>query len=86
LNAVLPGNIEAPITDRFTGGGRSKDLGPLGRVGKPEEIAEAVMWMCSELGALILVKAWQKGQPDCFSYRERINLFEGVGGSRFSIC
>lgn len=47
VNAVLPGNIETPMMDRFTGGDIQKaiDLEPVGRLGKPEEIAEAVLWM-----------------------------------------
>ena len=45
VNAVLPGNIETPMMDRFTGGDIQKaiDLEPVGRLGKPEEIAEAVL-------------------------------------------
>lgn len=52
--AVLPGNIATPMIDRFTGGDIQKaiDLKPVGRLGKPEEIAEAVLWMASELGGL----------------------------------
>ncbi len=55
VNAVLPGNIETPMMDRFTGGDIRKaiDLEPVGRLGKPEEIAEAVLWMCSDLGAFV---------------------------------
>ncbi len=55
VNAVLPGNIETPMMDRFTGGDIQKaiDLEPVGRLGKPEEIAEAVLWMCSDLGAFV---------------------------------
>ena len=45
VNAILPGNIETPMMDRFTGGDVQKaiDLEPVGRLGKPEEIAEAVL-------------------------------------------
>ncbi|TXM75909.1 glucose 1-dehydrogenase [Methylobacterium sp. WL12] len=55
VNAILPGNIATPMMDRFTGGDIQKaiDLEPVGRLGKPEEIAEAVLWMSSDLGAFV---------------------------------
>ncbi len=55
MNAVLPGNIETPMMDRFTAGDIRKaiDFEPVGRLGKPEEIADAVPWMSADLGALI---------------------------------
>ena len=55
VNAVLPGNIETPMMDRFTGGDIQKaiDLEPVGRLGKPEEIADAVLWMSTDLGAFV---------------------------------
>src|SRR3954449_10332339 len=55
VNAVLPGNIATPMMDRFTDGDIQKavDLEPVGRLGKPEEIAEAVLWMCSDLGGFV---------------------------------
>jgi NAD(P)-dependent dehydrogenase (short-subunit alcohol dehydrogenase family) len=55
VNAVLPGNIETPMMDRFTGGDIQKaiDLEPVGRLGKPEEIAEAVLWMASDFGGFV---------------------------------
>jgi len=55
VDAVLPGNIETPTMDRFTGDDVQKaiDLEPVGRLGKPEEIAEAVLWMCSDLGGSV---------------------------------
>jgi NAD(P)-dependent dehydrogenase (short-subunit alcohol dehydrogenase family) len=55
VNCVLPGNIATPMMDRFTGGDIQKaiDLEPVGRLGKPEEIAEAVLWMCSDLGGFV---------------------------------
>lgn len=55
VNAVLPGNIATPMMDRFTGGDIQKaiDLEPVGRLGTPEEIAEAVLWMCSGLGGFV---------------------------------
>src|SRR4051812_3074220 len=55
VNAVLPGNIATPMMDRFTGGDIQKaiDLEPVGRLGKPEEIAAAVLWVCSDLGSFV---------------------------------
>ena len=55
VNAVLPGNIATPMMDRFTGGDIQKaiDLEPVGRLGRPEEIAEAVLWMASDLGGFV---------------------------------
>ena len=55
VNAILPGNIETPMMDRFTGGDIQKaiDLEPVGRLGKPAEIAEAVLWMSADLGAFV---------------------------------
>lgn len=55
VNAILPGNIETPMMDRFTGGDIQKaiDLEPVGRLGKPEEIADAVLWMSGDLGAFV---------------------------------
>ena len=53
INAICPGIIETPMMDRFSGGtpeGRERVIGqePVGRMGRPEEIASAVMWLCSD--------------------------------------
>ena len=59
VNAVSPGPIETPMLDRFMG-----DLGadaerhlintlPMGRKGRPEEIAEAVLWLCSDKASFV---------------------------------
>lgn len=55
VNAILPGNIATPMMDRFTGGDVQKaiDLEPVGRLGRPEEIAESVLWMSSDLGGFV---------------------------------
>ena len=56
INAICPGIIETPMMDRFSGGtpeGRERVIGqePVGRMGRPEEIASAVMWLCSDNAA-----------------------------------
>ncbi|MGW7689014.1 glucose 1-dehydrogenase [Streptomyces asiaticus] len=56
VNAICPGIIETPMMDRFSGGtaeGRARVIGqePVGRMGSPEEIASAVLWLSSDLGA-----------------------------------
>jgi len=52
INAVCPGAIETSMADRLFGAPELHKfvLGchPLGRFGKPVEIAEAVVWMCSD--------------------------------------
>jgi NAD(P)-dependent dehydrogenase (short-subunit alcohol dehydrogenase family) len=50
VNAVCPGAIETPMLDRLmTTVSRDLIVGgePVGRLGKPEEIASAVLWLCS---------------------------------------
>lgn len=51
VNAVRPGLIDTDIQKDFGVGdrvGRNKGLVPLQRGGTPEEVAEAVMWLCSD--------------------------------------
>jgi NAD(P)-dependent dehydrogenase (short-subunit alcohol dehydrogenase family) len=53
VNAICPGIIETPMMDRFSGGtpeGRARVIGqePVGRMGRPEEIASAVLWLSSD--------------------------------------
>jgi NAD(P)-dependent dehydrogenase (short-subunit alcohol dehydrogenase family) len=59
INAVCPGIIETPMMDRFSGGtpeGRARVIAqePIGRMGKPEEIAAAVIWLCSDAAAFVV--------------------------------
>jgi NAD(P)-dependent dehydrogenase (short-subunit alcohol dehydrogenase family) len=59
INAVCPGIIETPMMGRFSGGtseGRAKVIAqePIGRMGKPEEIAAAVVWLCSDPAAFVV--------------------------------
>jgi NAD(P)-dependent dehydrogenase (short-subunit alcohol dehydrogenase family) len=52
VNSICPGIIETPMGERLFGAPEVTKwaLGfyPLGRFGKPMEIAEAVLWMCSD--------------------------------------
>lgn len=58
VNAVCPGIIDTPMMQRFSGGtpeGREAVIAqePVGRMGKPEEIAAAVVWLCSDAAAFV---------------------------------
>jgi NAD(P)-dependent dehydrogenase (short-subunit alcohol dehydrogenase family) len=53
VNAVCPGVIKTPMIDRFTGKNKEvekqfESMEPIGRLGQPEEVAEAVVWLCSD--------------------------------------
>jgi NAD(P)-dependent dehydrogenase (short-subunit alcohol dehydrogenase family) len=59
INAVCPGIIETPMMDRFSGGtaeGRQAVISqePIGRMGRPEEIAATVVWLCSDEAAFVV--------------------------------
>jgi NAD(P)-dependent dehydrogenase (short-subunit alcohol dehydrogenase family) len=52
VNAVCPGVIHTDMIDRVTGKDKEVEkqyvaMEPIGRMGKPEEVAEAVVWLCS---------------------------------------
>ena len=59
VNAVSPGGIETPMLNRFTGGPGTQffdqlaGMHPIGRLGRPEEIAEAVLWLCSDKASFV---------------------------------
>jgi NAD(P)-dependent dehydrogenase (short-subunit alcohol dehydrogenase family) len=52
INAVCPAVVETPMADRLYSAPQVNKyvlgLHPIGRFGKPMEIAEAVVWMCSD--------------------------------------
>jgi NAD(P)-dependent dehydrogenase (short-subunit alcohol dehydrogenase family) len=53
INAVNPAAIDTEMIDRLTDGmNTTKDdfatLHPIGRLGRVEEVAEAVLWLCSD--------------------------------------
>ena len=55
INAVCPGPVDIPglaeAPQEFRQ--RLKDENPLGRIGRPEEIAAAVLWLCSDLAGFV---------------------------------
>ena len=56
VNAVRPGLIETDIQRDFGIGdrvGKYKDLVPMRRGGTPQEVAEAVLWLCSDQASYI---------------------------------
>ena len=53
VDAVCPGVIRTPMVDRVIGGDAELEaqftaLEPIGRLGEPKEIAESVVWLCSD--------------------------------------
>jgi len=57
VNAVCPAFVETPMSDRTlrSPAVRKYIVGchPIGRLGHPQEIAEAVVWMCSEAASFM---------------------------------
>jgi NAD(P)-dependent dehydrogenase (short-subunit alcohol dehydrogenase family) len=56
INAICPGIIDTEMMRRFTGDtdeGRAAVIAqePIGRMGQPDEIAAAVLWLCSDEAA-----------------------------------
>lgn len=57
VNAVCPGVIETPMTAPLVASPEMKKvidaMTPMGRMGKAEEIAEAVVWLCSDAASFV---------------------------------
>ena len=58
VNAVCPGVIKTNMVDRITGREKEvekqfEDMEPVGRMGQPEEVAEAVIWLCSDAASFV---------------------------------
>jgi len=58
VNAVCPGAIKTPMIDRITGNKKEVEekfagMEPIGRLGQPEEVANAVLWLCSDEASFV---------------------------------
>jgi NAD(P)-dependent dehydrogenase (short-subunit alcohol dehydrogenase family) len=55
VNAVGPGPVETPLLVKGTGGDPKSYAAfvPMGRIGQPDEIASAVVWLCSDGAAFV---------------------------------
>jgi NAD(P)-dependent dehydrogenase (short-subunit alcohol dehydrogenase family) len=58
VNAVCPGAIKTPMIDRLTGNKKEAEeqfagMEPIGRLGNPEEVANAVLWLCSDEASFV---------------------------------
>ena len=58
VNAVCPGFIETPLMERIYAQspdlrGTAAEMEPVGRAGTPEEVAEAVVWLCSDKASFV---------------------------------
>jgi NAD(P)-dependent dehydrogenase (short-subunit alcohol dehydrogenase family) len=62
VNAVCPGVIHTEMIDRLTGKDSAVEqqfvnLEPMGRMGTPQEIAEAAVWLCSPAASFVTGQA-----------------------------
>ena len=58
VNAVLPGSIRTPMLRGFVGGDeelleRMGRHSPMGRLGEPDEVAEAIVWLLSDAARFV---------------------------------
>lgn len=59
VNAVCPGSVRTPMLEGFMAGDprieKMMAAGqPIGRLGRPEEIAAAVVWLCSDAASFVV--------------------------------
>jgi NAD(P)-dependent dehydrogenase (short-subunit alcohol dehydrogenase family) len=59
INAIAPGGVETEFAKRAVGDMQqvleiSKSIHPIGRIGDPKEIANAVVWLLSERASFVL--------------------------------
>jgi NAD(P)-dependent dehydrogenase (short-subunit alcohol dehydrogenase family) len=59
INAICPGLIQTPMSDQMVAAGQGEALKaleksiPMARVGRPQEIAAAVLWLCSDAASYV---------------------------------
>lgn len=60
INSICPGIIHTPMVDKMMAGGQQDILDamietvPAKRLGKSEEIASAVLWLCSDMASFVV--------------------------------
>lgn len=62
INAVCPGTISTPMVERMIASGdlveeKAVEMLPIGRFGRPEEVAATVLWLCSPAAGFIIGQA-----------------------------
>lgn len=62
VNAICPGVIDTEMVERFIGGqAEAREamtaMQPVNRLGRPEEIADAVVWLCSDRSTFVTGQA-----------------------------
>jgi NAD(P)-dependent dehydrogenase (short-subunit alcohol dehydrogenase family) len=75
VNAICPGWVDTPFNGPYESqlGGRAalekvvRDLVPMGRFGRPEEIAEAILFLCSDRSAFITGHALVVDGGECLA-------------------
>ena len=60
VNAVCPAFVQTPMVENLVAAGgpgmsleRLASMQPMGRIGTPDEVAEAVVWLCSDAASFI---------------------------------
>jgi NAD(P)-dependent dehydrogenase (short-subunit alcohol dehydrogenase family) len=63
INAVCPGLIETAMSEQMKAAGQAEALDamlkqvPIGRIGRAEEIADVVLWLCSSASSMVVGQA-----------------------------